>query len=158
VRLKRKIFISVAEALDIVEHLKYNKKWEDVSIKLANLDMDLTLVEPEVYAAMDIDCVLLESHKCIAHQVRPIACAVHYVTSDPKNCDVQSGFNGRYELTRTTLRFQEFLDALDKTFPAKSVLAYKLWLPFAIKAAGMIYENKVNSFEDFITTYKMELR
>lgn len=155
---KRQIFISIAEAMEIVEYLKLNKKWEDVSKKLSNLDMDLAMAGPEIYAAMNIDCVLLEAHKCTAHRVRPIACAVHYVISDPKNCDVQSGHNGRYELTMTTMRFHEFKNSLDKAFQAESILTYKLWLPLAIKAAGTISDNKVYSFEDFMTTYRMELK
>jgi len=150
--------ISLAEAIEIVTYLRNNGQWSEVSAKISKIDMDLSLVDPTVYFAMGLKCILLKNDECRVYKVRPIACASHYVHSDPDLCNAESGKDGNYELSPIMLKLFEFNARLKKVFDSDSVLKRTGWLPFALKAASIVIDHKFESFEDFISIHKGEFR
>lgn len=154
----RKLEISLAEAIEIVVYLRKMGRWPEVSAKISKIDMDLSLVDPTVYFAMGLQCVLLKNGECRAYEVRPIVCASHYVYSDPALCNANSGKDGNYELSHIMLKLFEFNSKLRKIFESDSVLKRSGWLPFALKAASIIIDHKFESFEDFISVYRGEFQ
>ena len=87
----RPITITLAEALVIKDYLKKTHRLKEVMDRLKGLQ-DFEFLDAGTWYAMGIKCPVLDlkTNKCLAYEVRPIACSTHFSKADPSSCDPKS--------------------------------------------------------------------
>lgn len=84
----RMIELTVAEAAVMVAHLRESGEWKRVRGAASSLAGRARECSSDSWFKMKTRCpVLTDDNMCGAHEVRPPACSVHFVTSNPSACD-----------------------------------------------------------------------
>ena len=84
----RQIHMTLGEAYNIRVNLVASRKYEEVKERMGVLKQYENL-DPMTWFKMNIKCPILDpkTNKCLAYEVRPLTCAIHFVESDPDSCD-----------------------------------------------------------------------
>jgi hypothetical protein len=132
------IYITVAEAIVIQEHLEKSGRWADVLRKcLAVLD-SVRNSNPMSWFRMNSECPVLSDDDCLAYSVRPVTCSVHFALSDPKLCHPWSTEAGEYSPVELEDVFLDFQKALHSSIDAHGILALKMPLPASLIMAERV--------------------
>jgi Fe-S-cluster containining protein len=136
----RLIVITVAEALIIQESLEKSGQWEHVEKRARAQVKIVHSSSPVSWFKMNIMCPVLDpvSKLCTAYDERPSPCSVHFVKSDPSQCDPWATASGKFELISFQDLHDQFREFLEKTIDGYSILALKVPLPIALIFASRI--------------------
>jgi Fe-S-cluster containining protein len=136
----RQIYLTIAEALIIQEHLERSGKWEEVE-KRARAVMTLARdTEPVSWFKMNIMCPVLDpsTKLCTAYETRPSPCSTHFVKSDPEQCDPWSVKSGKYEAIDFKDLHNKFRKFLEKSVDGYGILALKFPMSVALVFAARV--------------------
>lgn len=155
----RMIFVSLAEALVIHQHLVERGEWESVKAAAALLMPMLENSQPSTWFQMNQACPVLnhESRTCRAYEVRPTPCSAHYVTSKPELCDPWSTTLGHYEAVDFVDIHDEFVTKLAAVVDASGFLTVRLPMPAALIMAEKIQSLPSVSGQDLTEFIRSEL-
>lgn len=135
----RYLTASLAEAVIMYVHLRESGLWDAVRRRAEELMPLVRSASPVAWFKMNKKCpVLDESGMCSGWAVRPAACSVHFVTSDPSLCDPWSSRSAPY----VPLEFDDLFDAFQKSAEAglekNGILALQVPLPVGLLMAERI--------------------
>lgn len=84
----RPVNLTLAEASNIRDFLIKVKKWKEVESRSLAL-RKMEIVDQLTWFQMKLECPVLDplTKRCLAYDLRPIACSTHYVISPPSSCD-----------------------------------------------------------------------
>jgi hypothetical protein len=109
----RQIYITVAEALVLQEHLEKSGQWP--------------YVQQRAFAKL-----------CTAYEVRPAPCSTHFVTSDPSQCDPWVTKSTLYKSVEFKDMHDHFQKRLERCVDGHGILALKFPMPIALIFASRI--------------------
>lgn len=155
----RMIFVSLAEALVIHQHLVERKEWEVVKAAANLLLPFLENSRPSTWFQMNQACPVLdrESRTCRAYEVRPTPCSAHFVVSKPELCDPWSTEPGNYESIDFVEIHDEFVNKLAEIVDATGYLTVRLPMPAALIMAEKIQALPSVSEQDLTEFIRSEL-
>lgn len=136
----RQIYITVAEALIIQEHLEKSGEWPTVEQR-ARAVMLIARDAPAIsWFKMNIMCPVLDpvSRLCTAYDVRPSPCSTHFVRSDPAQCDPWTTTNSEYDPVEFTDLHDKFRQKLESTVDGYGILALKFPISIALIFASRV--------------------
>jgi len=136
----RQVYITVAEALIIQDHLEKSGEWPIVEQR-ARAVMIIARDAPAVsWFKMNIMCPVLDplSRLCTAYEVRPSPCSVHFVRSDPTQCDPWAMTSSKYDPVDFTDLHDQFRQTLEKVIDGYGILALKFPMPIALVFASRV--------------------
>ncbi len=143
----RLIEVTVAEAAVVVARLRTSGGWKRVRAAAASLAGRARECTGDSWFKMKIRCpVLTDDGMCGAHDVRPPACAVHFVTSPPASCDPWSSEPG-FEPVDLSDVYLESQVEIRKAVPAGGIMSMVLPLPLALLLADSIAVRTDLTFE-----------
>ena len=133
--------VLVAEAVLIYEYLKSKKSWPAVRER-AREQFPLLKDDPHPIAwfKMGKPCPVLdpETKSCLAHSIRPIVCATHYVLSSPVTCEPWGITNKVYQPLDYPDLCTEFRTQVFNNVAGFGILSIELPLPTALLLAERI--------------------
>lgn len=140
----RMVFVTVAEAIVIQEHLRKAGKWDEVRPRAIALATVVKAANAVSWFKMNMKCPVLdpESKMCLAYQVRPTPCSAHFATSDPGMCDPWSTAGGEYSPVDMEEFHDEAVKRIESRLDGHGVLAFRLPLPIAVLFAERIRYRK----------------
>ncbi len=135
---RRMVHITIAEAVVIQEHLSSIGKWDSVFRKCLDLLASVRDASPVSWFRMNVECPVLEDDACLAYQVRPASCAVHFARSKPNLCHPWTTEPGEFVPVELEDVFLEFEKTLRSSVDAHGILAIKVPLPAALIMADRV--------------------
>lgn len=154
----RLVYVSVAEALVMYEHLSRSGRWPEVRERARGLAAEVRDASPVAWFKMNRPCpVLGKDRLCAAYEVRPSPCSTHFVTSDPALCDPWSPKAGIYETSSMDDLHIEFMKRLDAELTGRGVLDLRLPIPVALLFAERAQSHTNLSAADIIAFIGSEL-
>ncbi len=145
---KRAIVLTVAEAAVIVRRLLAIGKWPQAQ-RAAEAVRDIAAAaNPQAWYKMGIDCPLLKDGLCMAYAVRPVACAAHFVTSDPAACDNTTAMPRAYMPHHMPEVHAQFIVALEAALAPGSVLRLSAPLPLTLLFAEKLLSRRFRDLEE----------
>jgi len=154
------IHVLIAEAIIIYEYLKTQKQWQAVRERArAQFEFLKDNPHPIVWFKMGKQCPVLdpETKTCMAYSTRPIACAIHFVLSNPKTCDPYYTGGEEYQALDFNNLFNEFRDIVDKNVAGFGILGMELPLPVALLLSERISIQSGVSLEKAVSLILNEL-
>jgi Fe-S-cluster containining protein len=143
---RRQINISVAEAVIIQEHLEKSKKWTEVFQRCKDVLKHTKTTNSVSWFRMNIPCPILENDVCLAYNVRPAICSVHFATSDPDICHPWSTKSGEFSPVEFQDIFLDFRKVLSSYVDSHGILSLILPLPMALLMAERVrHQPKLNA-------------
>jgi hypothetical protein len=107
---------------------------------------------PQAWYKIGIPCPLLVNGMCAAYDVRPVACSLHHVLSDPEACDGSSAAAKSYEPYRMPKIYAQFIAALDSAIKPGSVLRVSAPLPLALLFADAMLSKKFKDLDELVSS------
>jgi len=143
----RLIEITVGEAAVIVAHLRESGDWKRVRAAASSLAGRARECSADTWFKMKTRCpVLGEDGMCSAYAVRPPACSVHYVTSDPSCCDPWSSEPGFAPVDMSDL-YLESQARIGRAIPPGGIMSMALPIPLALLLADRVAVRTDLTFE-----------
>ncbi len=143
----RMIEVTVAEAAVIVAHLRSSGGWGRARASASALADRARECSSDSWFKMKVRCpVLTDDGMCGAHDVRPPACAVHFVTSSPSACDPWSSEPG-FDPVDLSDVYLESQAAIREAIPAGGIMSMVLPLPLALLMADRVAVRTDLTFE-----------
>ncbi len=136
----RQIYITVAEALVLQEHLEKSGQWPYVQQRAFAQLRTARSSNPVSWFKMNIMCAVLDpaSKLCTAYEVRPAPCSTHFVTSDPSQCDPWVTKSTLYKSVEFKDMHDHFQKRLERCVDGHGILALKFPMPIALIFASRI--------------------
>jgi Fe-S-cluster containining protein len=136
------IYVSVAEALIIYDHLKTNKLWDETKKRCIDLIKITQKSSPLSWFKMRIECPVLDpkTKMCSAYEVRPPPCSTHFVKSNPDGCDPWSLKPIEYKSAGMTELYDKYEKDISKSLDGNGILSYRL--PMVV---ALLFAEKINS-------------
>lgn len=155
----RLVYISIAEALIIFDHLKLNQIWDETRNKCISLIKIVQKSSPVSWFKMRIECPILDSKTkmCNAYEVRPPPCSTHFVKSNPEGCDPWSLKPIQYELANMVDLYDKYETEISHSLDGYGILSYRLPIPIALLFAERIQTKKGIKANDIISFIYNEL-
>lgn len=156
----RMIYVSIAEALVILEDLESTGKWTETRARCLDQKDLARGSNPVSWFKMNIPCPVLDpsTKMCGAYEVRPTACSTHFVASDPSGCDPWGTSSEQYEPIRMNDLHAEFMAAMEACVDGYGILAYRMPMPTALLFAENIRTMRGLSLDEVIGIIRGELR
>lgn len=156
----RMIYISIAEALVIQETLVRSGKWNEVRKRCLDQKAINMASNPVSWFKMNIKCPVLDSssQECMTYNVRPTPCSIHFVKSNPKQCDPWETEGGEYQPISMDDIHDEFIHSMESCIDGHGILAYRMNLPSALLFAENIRKMVGLTVEEAISLMRSELR
>jgi hypothetical protein len=143
----RLIEITVGEAAVIVAHLRESGDWKRVRAAASSLAGRARECSSDTWFKMRTPCpVLADDGMCGAHAVRPPACAVHFVTSDPASCDPWSPEPGFAPVDMSDV-YLESQARIGQSIPPGGIMSMALPMPLALLLADRVAVRTDLTFE-----------
>lgn len=156
---RRMVYVTVAEAVVVQEHLEKSGEWPGVLQKCLSVLNGVRNASPMSWFRMNVACpVLSDEDDCLAYSVRPATCSVHFSLSDPKLCHPWSTEAGTYEPVELEDVFLDFQKTLHSSIDAHGILALKLPLPASLIMAERVRHQPDLTPEALIRLIFNELR
>jgi Fe-S-cluster containining protein len=151
--------ISVAESLILLESLKEKNKWKEVRGRAKKQAPIITKSNSAAWYMMNIKCPILDlqTNKCLAYKVRPISCATHFVTSNPKLCDPWEIKSGDFESLDYKDIYREFYGKMKSEIAGFGIMNFVLSIPVSLLLAERINVQSGLSLEKVISLFFNEL-
>lgn len=146
----RKIYVTLAEALLIVDHCRKKGILSTVLDISKQQESWVSNTDVDTYFRMKIPCPLLNQNtgRCNAYNVRPPVCAAHFVISSPEACDAWSTKLRKYvDFTASDEYAQYETISKSKINPA---LLIKLPIQVALIAASKLSDREYESLDQLI--------
>jgi len=135
---RRMVYITVAEAIVIHEHLEKAGRWPEVFQKCSQMLSSVRNSSPMSWFRMNVACPVLSDDDCLAYAVRPATCAVHFVLSDPSLCSPWTTELGEYLPVELEDVFLDFQKTLHSSIDAHGILALKMPIPASLIMAERV--------------------
>lgn len=143
----RLIEITVGEAAVIVSHLRESGDWKRVRAAASSLAGRARECSADTWFKMRTPCpVLTKDGACSAYAVRPPACAVHFVTSDPASCDPWSSEPGFSPVDMSDI-YLESQATIGQAIPPGGIMSMALPIPLALLLADRVAVRTDLTFE-----------
>lgn len=143
----RMIELTVAEAAVMVSYLRAAGDWKRVRETASSLSGRAREGDSDTWFKMKTRCpVLREDNMCGAHAVRPPACSVHFVMSDPAACDPWSS-EPDFRPVDMSAVYLESQAHIAKSIPSGGIMSMVLPLPLAILLADRVAVRTDLTFE-----------
>lgn len=147
----RTVEVTVAEATVVVDHLRRAGSWKPVRKACEELAERARTVSPDAWFKMKTRCpVLADDGRCSAYAVRPPACSVHFVTSDPSLCDPWSSSAGEYSPVELRDVYALSQERIREALPDGGIMTMVLPLPIALLLADRVAVRTDLSYEQAI--------
>jgi len=147
----RMIEVTVAEATVVVQDLRSQGLWKKVREACESVADLARTGSSESWFKMRTRCpVLSDDGRCSAHRVRPPACAVHFVTSDPGLCDPWSTGSGTYSPVVLRDVYSLAQERIREALPEGGIMNMTLPLPLALLLADRVAVRTDLSYEQAI--------
>ncbi len=146
----RKIYVSIGEAVVMMQHLQKKNKLKGVMERSSSTLQIATGTDVDTYYAMKIPCPVLnvQTGLCEAYAVRPPSCSTHFVLSDPEGCNQWSPTRVKYIDFRSEYHLQKYNEMNEsKVSPA---LLLKLPIQKAFEVAEKIKEREFESLDQVL--------
>lgn len=136
----RQIYITVAEATIIQDHLEKSGQWEHAEKRARAQLKAVRSSSPLSWFKMNIMCPILDpaTKLCTAYEVRPSPCSTHFVTSDPTQCDPWATKSTLFKPLQFKDLHEHFLKRLEKCVDGYGLLALRFPIPIALIFASKI--------------------
>lgn len=156
----RMVHITIAEAVVIQEHVQKTGKWSEVRARAITMATVVKVANPVSWFKMNFKCPILDpaAKTCLAYEVRPAPCSVHFVTSDPNLCDPWSTSGGGYQPVEMEDVYEESSRKIESKVDGHGILAFKLPLPVALLLAERIKHRKGLSSQEVMSFIFNELK
>lgn len=152
----RMVYLSVAEASVIQDYLVNSRKWEEVKANCKKLVQLAKDTDHESWFKMNIPCPILKNKLCMAYEVRPPSCSIHYVESDPRSCDPWSTYSGEYRKTNMGSIYEDFSKKLDNAISGSGIFSLIFPLPISLLFAEKIREHPNMSYDKLLSIISSE--
>ncbi len=147
----RSVEVTVAEATVMVAHLRWSGVWKPVRKACEALAERARTTSPDAWFKMKTRCpVLADDGRCSAYSVRPPACSVHFVTSDPALCDPWSSRAGEYSPVELRDVYALSQERIREALPEGGIMSMVLPLPIALLLADRVAVRTDLSYEQAI--------
>lgn len=148
----RLIYISMAEAIIIRNYLVKNGLWADVEKRAKDLQDFAMKLDSVTWFTMNLKCPIMNPNtgKCEAYEVRPPACSVHFVLSDPSSCDPWSTEKMSYAQFDMIDLFEDFAKSLQRTCGDNMMIP--LPIPIALLTAERMSVKSGLTLDEVIST------
>ncbi len=156
----RQIYVTVAEALIIQDHLEKTGEWPVVEQRARAL-MKIARDTPAVsWFKMNIMCPVLDpiSKLCTAYPTRPSPCSTHFVKSEPTQCDPWNTKPGAYEPIEFKDLHEIFTTTIEKIIDGYGILALKFPMSIALVFASRVKVQSGLTPHEVISTLFNELQ
>ncbi len=139
--------ITVGEAAVIVSFLRNAGDWKRVRAAASSLAGRARECSADAWFKMKTRCpILTDDGMCGAYQVRPPACAVHFVTSDPSSCDPWSSQTGFAPVDMSDVYLESQVQ-IGRAVPRGGIMSMTLPLPLALLLADRVAVRTDLTFE-----------
>ncbi len=155
---RRMVHITLAEAIVMQKHLEDGKVWPSVLGRCLGALQASREASPTSWFRMNVECPVLSKDECLAYEVRPAACAVHFALSKPELCHPWSTESGEYSPVELEDVFAKFRATVESIVDAHGILAVKLHLPMALIMAERIRHQPGLTPESLLRIVINELR
>lgn len=136
---RRLIYVTVAEAIVIQEHLEKSGSWTEVFRRCLEILGTVREASSVSWFRMNIACPVLSAEDdCSAYSVRPAVCSVHFAMSKPELCHPWSTESGDFTPVELDDVFLKFQSSLQSSIDAHGILALKMPLPVSLIMAERI--------------------
>jgi len=146
----KKIYITIAEAIEIVEHLQAMGLWVDVYKKLQNVDEEWANVDETTYNHLGLECVLLNNRECSVYKVRPLMCATYFVNSHPDLCAPSRNDDPAFSSFYLDDMIEEYHNKVVKNAHPTLLMSHVVWLPRALKYAFMVLDTPIDDYDSLL--------
>lgn len=155
---RRQVYISVAEALSMLEYLEMQSLWGPIR-DTCRQQLSIALrTNPESWFRLNIGCsVLAEDQSCQAYGVRPSACSTHFATSDPDVCGPWSPSDKKYEPVDFRDLHEEFLKTWESCVDGYGILAFRGPIPVMLLLAERVRHQRDLPFDTLLHILHNEL-
>lgn len=155
----RLVYVSIAEAVIILDHLKLNGIWDETKNRCIALLKITQKSSPVSWFKMRIECPVLDpkTKTCTAYDVRPPPCSTHFVKSDPEGCDPWSLKPVEYELAAMSDIYIKYEEEISRSLDSYGILSYRLPMSVALLFAERIQVKKGAKISDIISFIYNEL-
>lgn len=156
----RLVYLTVAEATVIQEHLSKTGQWPEVRARAVALAPTVKSANPVSWFKMNLKCPVLdeEGRTCRAYAVRPTPCSVHFATSDPALCDPWATKGGDYSPVEMVDVHEGFVRRLEPNLDGHGILALRLAMPLALLLAERIKHQRGMTVQEVMSLVYNELR
>ncbi len=153
----RHVDVTVGEAAVMVSHLRQTGGWADVRRAAKALADTSRTCSPDSWFKMKTRCpVLREDNTCAAYPVRPPACSLHVVTSDPAGCDPWGHESVKFEPVDMSDLYLASQLSIRESLPKGGIMSMTLPLPLALLLADRVVVRKDLSFEQAMSLIWLE--
>jgi Fe-S-cluster containining protein len=143
----RMMEVTVAEATVMVTYLRASGGWKRVREAASGLAGRARECSADSWFKMKTRCpVLTDDGMCGAHEVRPPACSVHFVTSDPAACDPWSSETDFRPVDMSSV-YLEAQARIGESIPPGGIMSVVLPLPLALLLADRVAVRTDLTFE-----------
>jgi Fe-S-cluster containining protein len=154
------VHITIAEALVIWTHLSNTGKIKKVLKKSEEMSSISRMSNAVSWFKMNLKCPILDesTNLCQAYEVRPPACSIHFVSSDPKSCDP---WETRYEPYKSEALgdvYKEFRNKFEAEVDGHGIFAYVMPIPQALILADRISRTKWSDWSQMADFVLQELK
>jgi Fe-S-cluster containining protein len=148
----RQIHLTLGEAQNIRKKLISIGKYEETKARIEALKEfeDLDFV---TWFKMNLKCPVLdpETQRCLAYEVRPLTCSIHFSESDPSSCDPWS-------MSQPDFKPVDMVDLFDKAIKKMSgVSARNFWSVSLVIHRAIEVTEKMGQVEGLSYDQVMEL-
>jgi Fe-S-cluster containining protein len=152
----RPIIASLAEAFLIKNYLIKTGKWHEVKKRITEVKNHEDL-DTATWFLMNIKCPVLDTktNMCLAYEVRPIKCALHFVSSKPSACDPWSTEKMAIKLINMDELHDRYQNELDKAF-GKYIWNYQMPIWRGMEIVDKMIEISGLSLEDVLSMVAKE--
>lgn len=155
----RMIHITVAEALVMWTYLSNDNKLKEVLKRAEELISISRITNHTSWFKMKLVCPILDpkTKLCLSYAVRPSACSIHFVSSDPSICDPWNTEIGIYKSESMTDLYQNFRKILENEVSGHGIFAFMLPMPQAIVLADRVSRIKWSDWSQMADFVLQEL-
>jgi hypothetical protein len=155
----RLVYLTVAEATVVQEHLAKTGQWPEVRARAVVLATTVKSANSVSWFKMNLKCPVLDEEKktCRAYAVRPTPCSVHFVSSDPALCDPWSTKGGDYRPVEMVDVHEDFVRRMEGELDGHGILALRIAMPLALLLAERIKYQRGMSVQEVMSLVYNEL-
>ncbi len=154
---KRKIKITVAEAIILQNFLKDKKEWDKVKEKCKELIFASVNSNDVTWYKMNIECPILKDDMCMTYEIRPPACSTHFSISNPESCSSRSLEQGFKSLDFIDL-YNEFRNKFESQVDNYGILQFTTHIPLALLLAEKVQTIKDKDLNEIISLIHNEFK
>ncbi len=154
---KRKVDITIAEAIVMYDYLVRSGRWLEVKAAAKSLQDIAMTASGMAWFKMDIPCPVLSNDLCMAYEVRPVACSTHFVSSDKDLCQPLSMKSGQYEPIFMVDLFDKFAQKLQSSVDEHGILQTTAPIPLALLMAESVNVKRDMTVQEMIQYIRNEI-